>query len=264
MLRSFKSLVAAFTLSALLQLLSLKLGSAVVKYELLGANQIYFCEAIPPNSINSSSHSAAYCKPAAQSDTVTDIDGNVYHVVKIGKQRWMQENLKATHFRNGYAIPELEYNNDWPFAGNAAWCYYERDAQNNDTYGKLYNWYVVSGPGNVCPAGWHVPSDQEFQLLSDFLGGDDISGAHMKAIKLWDERDEKIANNSSGFTALPAGMRYWGGSFGRPGADGADFWSTTDYTPNTAICRILYYGGSKPGHHYLDKRSGLSVRCVGD
>src|SRR5580658_716776 len=102
MLRPFHRLVATFALSAILQFPSVKLGSATVKYELLSTIR----EDTPPNSIMSSSPGAARYKPAAQSDTVKDMDGNVYHVVKIGNQRWLQENLKTSHFRNGAAIRE--------------------------------------------------------------------------------------------------------------------------------------------------------------
>jgi len=257
---------------AFLQLLSPKLGSATFKNEMLRKSQIYSGKEITSNKITNPS-SAAHYKPAAPCDPVTDMDGNVYHVIKIGKQCWMKENLKTAHFRDGFAITEMEYNNDWPLTGNhgdhaktgrAAWCYYERNKQNDYTYGKLYNWYAVTDSRNLCPTGWHVPSDEEFQLLSDFLGGDDSSGAHMKAIKLWGEKDGKCADNTSGFTALPAGIRYTNGSFGRTGSDGADFWSSSDYRRTTSLSRILYYGGPNLGRHDFDKRTGLSVRCVGD
>ena len=115
---------------------------------------------------------------------------------------------------------------------------------------------------NVCPAGWHVPSDSDFQVLSDFLGGDDISGTHLKAIKLWGKEDATYADNASGFTAPAAGIRFPRGSFDRAGSDGADFWSSTSYNQGSALCRILYYGGSNFGRHTFFKPGALSVRCV--
>jgi uncharacterized protein (TIGR02145 family) len=236
-----------------LQPLSLIAGSPTAKPELLVSNPIY----------------------TVQPDSITDIDGNVYHVVKIGKQLWMQENLKTAHFRNGSAIAELEY--DWPLTGTwadhsetgyPAWCYYERDKENNYKDGKLYNWYAVTDSQNVCPTGYHVPSDEEFQVLSDFLGGDNEAGGHMKSVELWDEKDSTYADNTSGFTGLPSGIRYKVGSFIHTGTEGTAFWTTTRYDRLSAWCRVLYFGGlthgSNLGHHNYDKRSGRSVRCVGD
>jgi len=203
-------------------------------------------------------------KPVADGDSVTDIDGNVYHVVKIGKQFWLKENLKTSHFSDSSVIPEMEYDIDWPYAGGPARCYYERNPQNNYPYGKLYNWYAAADPRNVCPVGWHVPSDKDFQVLSDYLGGDDIAGTHMKAVKLWGKQDESYADDASGFDALPAGIRYANGSFDRSGADGADFWTSSLNEQLVPYCRILYYGGSNLGRHTYRRLGGFSVRCVGN
>ena len=227
-------------------------------------DKIQSIEGIEPNGIKRLSASDYNKKPIAAGDSVTDIDGNVYHVVKIGKQYWLQENLKTSHFSDSSVIPEMEYNTDWPYAGGPARCYYERNPQNNDPYGKLYNWYAAADPRNVCPAGWHVPSDKDFQTLSDYLGGDDIAGTHLKAIKLWGQQDENYADNASCFTALPAGIRYANASFDRSGADGADFWTSSLNPQLIPYCRILYYGGSNLGRHTYRRLGGFSVRCVGN
>ena len=122
-------------------------------------DKIQSIEGIEPNGIKRLSASDYNKKPIAAGDSVTDIDGNVYHVVKIGKQYWLQENLKTSHFSDSSVIPEMEYNTDWPYAGGPARCYYERNPQNNDPYGKLYNWYAAADPRNAgrrdlgCPFG---------------------------------------------------------------------------------------------------------------
>jgi uncharacterized protein (TIGR02145 family) len=138
-----------------------------------------------------------------------DIDGNIYETVKIGTQIWMAENLKTSHYRNGSAIKEIEDNTTWANiekagASTPGWCYYNGTAINNPTYGKLYNWYAVNDSRHLCPTGWHVPTDVEFQLLSNDLGGDEVAGGKMKATTLWTAPNTG-ADNSSGFSALPAG-----------------------------------------------------------
>jgi len=123
--------------------------------------------------------------------TVTDIDGNVYETVQIGEQLWMAENLKVTHYSNGSGVAYLNY---------------EDNPNNSETYGHLYNWNIINS-GQICPQDWHVPSDDEWTFLSDYLGGVEIAGDKMKEAGLehWDSANEG-ATNESGFTALPAGL----------------------------------------------------------
>ena len=142
-----------------------------------------------------------------------------------------------------------------------AWCYYDNDVQKNPTYGKLYNWYAVADPRGICPAGWHVPSDDEFQLLVDYLGGRQVAGGKMKAQTLW-QRPNAGADNSSGFTALPAGYRYYDGTFKY--FTYGHFWSFTEYNSNAAWHRNLDTYTSCVYHNGFPKVYGLSVRCVRD
>ncbi len=207
----------------------------------------------------------ASCSLLAQCTNVTDIDGNVYHTIKIGKQCWMQENFRATHFRDGSPITETEDKAAWEKADQlhtSGWCYFEGNTENNSVYGKLYNWYTVSDPRHLCPSGWHIPSDDEFQTLSDYLGGDSISGAHMKATALWSHPNTG-ADNSSGFTALPAGYRISSGYFSLLGHN-AFFWSSTPDDKEGAYLRNLCFNYS-PALRLNDfAGDGFSVRCVGD
>ena len=108
--------------------------------------------------------------------TVTDIDGNLYYTVKIGEQWWMLENLRVTHYRNGDAIPNVTDDAEWEGLSTGAYCDYDNDPANVATYGRLYNWYAVGDSRNIAPAGWHVPSDDEWQTLVDYLGGSSVAG----------------------------------------------------------------------------------------
>ena len=199
---------------------------------------------------------------------VTDIDGNVYHTIKIGNQWWMVENLKTSRFRDGSMITESKDNISWKFAGysnTAAWCYYDNNAKNNPTYGKLYNWHTVADPRGLCPVGWHVPSHEEFRILVDYLGEADVEGDKMKVRTSWDSPNTG-ALNPSGFIGLPAGSRANLGHFYNLGSNGI-FWSSTEgaHSPNTFV-RTLYNNDSKVinNNHECPKGFGLSVRCVKD
>jgi len=117
--------------------------------------------------------------------TVTDIDGNVYEIVPIGDQVWMAENLKVTHYNDGSEIPTGYSNSEWTELETGAYAVYPTDDEASqstcgddcaDVYGNLYNWYVVDNDMGVCPDGWHVPSDAEYTVLTDYLGGTSAGG----------------------------------------------------------------------------------------
>ena len=109
--------------------------------------------------------------------------------VIIGEQEWMLENLNVAHFRNGEPIPEAKTNDEWERAGmekTPAWCYYyDNDPENGKKYGKLYNWFAVNDPRGLAPEGWHVPCDNEWTRLTDYLGGEEIAGTKMKNTSGW-------------------------------------------------------------------------------
>lgn len=199
-----------------------------------------------------------------QSGTVTDIDGNVYQTVTIGTQVWMAENLKVTHYRNGDAIPNVTDNGTWSGLTTGAYCAYNNDENNVATYGRLYNWYAVADSRNIAPAGWHVPTDEEWQTLVDYLGGSSVAGGKLKETGTahWNSPNEG-ATNESGFTALPGGYRYDSGLFVNMG-DYAYFWSSTEYSSYFAWYRYLSFSHSQVGRTNLIKRLGFSVRCVRD
>jgi len=202
--------------------------------------------------------------PSYETGTVTDIDGNVYQTIKIGDQWWMAENLKVTHYRNGNAIPNCIDASEWISLAIGAHCNYANDESNVATYGRLYNWYVVSDSRDIAPSGWHVPSDEEWQTLIDYLGGESVAGGKMKeaGIAHWYSPNTG-ATNESGFAALPGGYRYGNGTFATMGSP-ASFWSSTEYPSSRAWYRLLYYNNSSVARSNDDKHYGFSVRLVRD
>ena len=203
--------------------------------------------------------------------TVTDIDGNVYETVIIGDQLWMAENLKVTHYRNGDEIPTGYSNDDWSNLFTGAYAVYDDDPSNAEIYGNLYSWYAIDLETGVCPEGWHVPTDDEWTILSDYLGGSDIAGGKLKECtegscpesEYWNSPNEG-ATNESGFTGLPGGCRGGGsGSYLYLGGSGF-FWSSTEYNSNLAWFWVLYYDTSVIYRDYDYKGYGSSVRWVMD
>jgi uncharacterized protein (TIGR02145 family) len=197
------------------------------------------------------------------SNTLIDIDGNVYQTVTIGTQVWMAENLKVTHYRNGEAIPNVTDRYAWEGLNSGAYCEYDDDfilaEEYAPIYGKLYNWYAVNDSRNIAPEGWHVPSDAELQTLVDYLGGDAVAGGKMKETGtthwLWGNYG---ATNESGFTAMGGGDRNFAGIYLRLW-DNAFFWSS-----QANSTWVLYNGTTGVGRGNNDARFGFSVRCIKD
>ncbi|MBK8672512.1 MAG: hypothetical protein IPN93_05845 [Bacteroidetes bacterium] len=197
---------------------------------------------------------------------VTDIDGNVYNTVTIGTQCWMLENLKTTKYNDGTAIPNVTSNTEWGALNTGAWCYYSNDANNNNTYGKLYNWYSVN-TGRLAPTGWHVPTDIEWLELRDYLGGSEQAGGKMKSISILWSPPKVGADNSSGFTALPSGFRNSsnGSRFVSKG-DATNFWASNKVNNLAWDCSIQTNSSvfSIWAALYSPERDGLSIRCIKD
>ena len=198
--------------------------------------------------------------------TATDIDGNVYHSVKIGTQTWMVENLSVTKYRNGDLIPIITNNSDWVALTSGGYCWYNNDISNKTIYGALYNWYTVADKRNIAPIGWHVASDAELSVLTTYLGGEIVAGDKMKetGTSHWISPNSG-ATNESGFTGLPGGLRsYSSGAFLNTGTNGY-FWSTSDSDTLRAWDRELFSNQDNCFRYYYDsKHYGFSVRCVKD
>ncbi|HAR20270.1 MAG TPA: hypothetical protein DCR46_06375, partial [Cytophagales bacterium] len=209
-------------------------------------------------------------KPAVGDPT---IDGYTYPTVTIGTQVWFAENLRTTKYSDGTAIPLVTDDTAWAANYNNStklpmMCWYNNDqaAYTSNKYGPLYNWYAVNpitnGGKNVCPTGWHVPTDAEWTTLSDYLGGKSVAGGKMKTtdITQWASPNTG-ATNSSGFSGNPGGYRYRDGSFKYIGSNGY-WWSSSEYGANYAWFYYLYYYNSNLGKVNFAKSYGFSVRCL--
>jgi uncharacterized protein (TIGR02145 family) len=180
----------------------------------------------------------------------------------------MAENLKVTKYSDGTTIPNITDNTQWSNLTSGAWVYYNNDAANNAKYGKLYNWFAVSpttnGTKNVCPTGWHVPTDAEWTVLTDYLGGVSVAGGKMKEVGTtsWNSQNTE-ATNTSLFSALPGGFRGSSGNYFNIGYNG-NWWSSSENNTFNAWNRNLYYNyGDAYSYDYL-KKNGFSVRCLRD
>ncbi|MBN2213748.1 MAG: T9SS type A sorting domain-containing protein [Bacteroidales bacterium] len=196
--------------------------------------------------------------------TVTDYDGNVYNTVQIGKQTWMRENLKTTHYSDGSVIPYIPDPVEWSLLSTGAYSIYNNDSSTIETYGYLYNWYAVIDENNICPAGWHVPLDADWTILETYLEGREVAGGKLKeaGISHWEDPNTN-ATNESGFTALPGGLRFPDGVFYSIGRRGF-FWSSTKNTEIYAWLRYMECTSESIFKTNYDKHNGLSVRCIKD
>ncbi len=196
--------------------------------------------------------------------TVTDIDGNSYKTVTIGTQIWMTENLKTTKFNDGTPISLLPQDNDWSRNDEPAYCWYNNSMETyKDSYGALYNWHAVYN-GSLCPTGWHVPTDEEWTILTDYLGGESTAGGKLKETgnAHWAPPNTD-ATNETGFTALPGGLR--SDDFRNIGEYGY-WWTSTKDSSSTFIawCRMIGYDIERVNRRGESRNAGFSVRCIKD
>ena len=213
-------------------------------------------------------------------NVVMDIDGNSYKWITIGDQVWMAENLATTHYNDGTAIPHVTGNSTWAGVSAPAYCWYDNnEATYKSKYGALYNWYVVE-TGKLCPTGWHMPTDDEWTQLEEYLIANrynydgstsgDKTAKSLAATSGWisssetgDIGNDMSSNNSAGFTALPGGYRGSNGSFGRLGYYG-DWWSSSSNGSEKAWYRALWYDYETLGRLSCFRSNGFSVRCLQD
>ena len=214
------------------------------------------------------SSSVAACTNTYGTNTVTDCrDGQTYRTLTIGTQTWMAQNL---NYADSAALPNLEGN---------SWCY-GNSADSCAKYGRLYTWTgamnidrsyqsasaaaVVSAPHQgACPMGWHIPTNAEWTILEDAVGGSSTAGTYLKATSGWKSYSGISNLDSYGFSALPAGGRYYSGSFLSVGGH-ADFWCATEVDTDNAYCRNLDHSVAYMNTDYCDKYYAFSVRCVQD
>ena len=206
------------------------------------------------------------------SGTVTDKDGNIYNTVTIGTQVWMVENLKTSRYSNGDLIGttnpatkditgESTPKYQWAYGGNE---------NNVYTYGRLYTWYAVSDIRSICPIGWHVPNNDEWEILIDYLGGESLAGKKLKAsdTTYWKSNGPfgwhlNEGTNESGFTALACGYRWGNGEFFGKGYYTV-WWSKRTVSSERAYHSSQGYDSDDVGQYHDPKTTGNSVRCIKD
>ncbi len=218
---------------------------------------------------------------------VTDIDGNTYPTVVIGAQEWMAHNLRTAHYANGDPIPNVTVGADWSQQTAGAWCHYNNDPIHDELRGKLYNWYTVTDPRNVCPSGWHVPSDLEWMDLESYLGMPDsllfhggissggsrghlvnvggklkTPGTLVNGLGLWAFENE-TATDETGSHGIPSGYRDTGEGFSDL-ASYLDLWSTSMHLTAHAWMRSLHTSAAGVTRWALSLTATGSVRCVRD
>lgn len=212
------------------------------------------------------------------SPTVTDVEGHVYTAVQVGSQCWMAQNLRAGAYSNGDAILNVQEAGPWMGLNSGAWSHYGNDPAYQENYGKLYNWYAAVDPRNVCPAGWHVPADADWQIMETALGmpADELEldgyrgeaqqvGGSMKSsgTEFWSPPNSG-ATNGTGFSGLPGGARFYlNGGFSTLGELGF-WWSASQAGEFIAWSRYLTSDLDGIGRYGYPKGSGFAVRCVRD
>jgi uncharacterized protein (TIGR02145 family) len=202
---------------------------------------------------------------------------SVVNAVIIGEQQWMVENLNVAVYADGTAIPEVTDPTAWENLTTGAWCWYNNDAAKGAIYGKLYNWYAAVGiwntasltdatqRKNICPVGWHVPSNAEWTTLANTLGGTELAGGKLKSTgtTLWSDPNTG-ATNESGFTALPGGRRTntSGNSYVFEDVGALGYWWATNESNEFGLKSDILYFLESFGTSFSNKKEGSSVRCI--
>jgi uncharacterized protein (TIGR02145 family) len=234
------------------------IGSFTSNLTGLTSGKTYYLRAYATSSAGTS-----YGNEISFTTILQDFDGNVYDLVTIGTQTWMKQNLKTTHYKNGTTIPNVTSNSAWNVLTSGAYCDYDNTPVNSLTYGRLYNWYAVN-TGNLCPTGWHLPTDAEWTTFTTYLGGESIAGGKLKEAGLahWNSPNTE-ATNETGFTALPGGLRGNYAYYTNIGDNGF-WWSSSESSTLSAWFRYVAYGSSGVARSAGGKESGFSVRCLRD
>jgi uncharacterized protein (TIGR02145 family) len=191
--------------------------------------------------------------------TLSDVDGNVYKTIQIGNQTWMAENLKVSKFNNGLLINEVNSNFNFSNGGNPAWCVYNDSIQYEIDFGKLYNESVIVSNNNVCPTGWHIPSDMDVSTLIGVLPADNQEGAlKSTGFSFWGMPNNN-ATNESGFSAVGSGLRSF--TYDSRKAAASFWYKSGSYAPRFTVQSVS--SGLSQGDFSTDP-IGASIRCVKD
>lgn len=245
----------------------------------LTPNTIYYVRAYATNSVGTAYGNELTFTTLPIPTSVSDADGNVYTVLVLGNQIWMQENLKTTKYCNGDPIPMYMSNVQWQALTTGGWSYYDNNSV-NESLGKLYNFYAASDDRNPCPCGWHVPTDAEWTQLENYLIASGMNfdnttqgnkiGKSMASKNLWETSTvfgavgfNSSSNNNSQFNGLPAGRRFNTGEFVNLGST-ASWWTATQQNSTLAWYRWLSKDGLDSKKSSSNKTFGYTIRCVMD
>lgn len=184
--------------------------------------------------------------------------------VKIGNQIWMKKNLNISFYQNGDTIPQAKSSVEWRKLNKqkiGAWCYYKWNPEYGEKFGKLYNWYAVNDPRGLAPEGFHIPNNNDWQSLINYLGGKSTAGGMLKDTLYYWEYPNEGATNESSFSALPAGYCKPNGKFIYLGMI-TYFWSKDENTDKTAHSYYVIYNRAEARNYHAFKSKGFSVRCI--
>jgi len=233
-------------------------GTFISNISDLTANTSYFVRAYATNE-----DGTGYGMAMSFSTPLADIDGNIYSQVTIGTQVWMGENLKTTRYNDGTVIPLVANSTEWSNLTTPGYCWYNNDITTyKNTYGALYNGYAVI-TGKLCPTGWYVPSANEWQTLTYFVGDQTNAGGKLKEIGLTHWRSPNAgATNEVGFTALPGGLRQE--TLFRYIGESGWWWTSTNYEEIRTHSRFMVYHSPYLGIGDGERKYGKSIRCLKD
>ena len=238
-------------------------GSFTSQLAGLAPSTTYYVKAFATNSYGTSYGNQVNL--TTPQEVIIDYDGNTYYPVTIGTQVWLNKNLNTTHYNNGDSIPNITDWIQWGNLGSGAYCNYNNDPANSNIYGRLYNWYATSDNRKICPNGWHVPTQTQWYVLLNFLGGEFAAGGPLKETGFthW-QSPNTGASNSSGFTALPSGRRdtNLNLNFINIGTT-VNFWTSTG-SSNSAYKDIIVNNDKTAILNNSYKTDGASVRCMKD
>jgi uncharacterized protein (TIGR02145 family) len=232
-------------------------GAFTISITGLSATVTYYAVAFAINSSGAAFGNQVVFTTLNPPASVTDISGNTYSTIQIGTQIWMGSNLKTNNYRNGDVIANVSGNSTWASLTSGAWAHYSNLSSNESSFGKLYNWYAVSDSRGLCPMGWRVPRDSDWDVLKSYLGANE--GDKLKSTSGWNENGN--GSNSSGFNARPGGYRMNTGDFRNLGYT-ASFWSSNQFSGEDAYSWDLWYEESKITKTLSTKNFGSSVRCI--
>ena len=241
----------------------------------------YYVRSYATNSIGTTyGNELIFTTKILSESQMMDIDGNIYNTITIGNQTWMIENLRTTKYRNGNTISTsspASKNINGENSPKYQWAY-EANENNVSTYGRLYTWYAATDSRNIAPTGWRVPTDVDWAIFENYLiaNGYNYDGStsgnkiakSISAKSLWKTNSntgsigfDLSKNNSSGFSSVPGGYRFGGGTFGGVGSFGS-WWTVTEESNGNAWSRSLNSEYINLNKASSSKTYGFAVRCI--